>query len=297
MRRNLPSPTALLAFEACARLLSFKAAAVELNVSPAAVSRQIRNLETYIGQPLFQRLHRAVALTAAGERLFDPVNQGFAGMATALDSLKKVESDRQVTIGTTVGFAFYWLMPRLARFSEAYPDVTINQIVRDDPVDFSNGTVDLAVRYGAGQWRGLDCRYLFKDRIYPVCSPSLSSASDAPRTVADLASRPLIESHGIAGDHWLDWATWFRYVGHHTSGIRNRYLNYLIGIQMALNGQGYALGWHSFIGDLVAGGALVKPLDVEIDSPGAFFMTAPVGRSLTPEAAHFADWLVSEASL
>ncbi len=252
MRRDLPSPTALLAFEACARLLSFKSASEELNVSPAAVSRQIRNLETYIGQPLFNRLHRGVELSVAGARLFDPVNQGFAGMATAIASLKTVEGDHQVTIGTTMGFAFYWLMPRLARFSEAWPEVTLNQVVTDEPVDFSDGHVHLAVRYGAGQWTGQECRYLFGDRIYPVCSPSFLKASGTPSTVADLADKPLIESHGIPGDHWLDWTTWFHYVGHRAAGIRTRYLNYLIGVQMALNGQGYALGWHSFVADLVA---------------------------------------------
>jgi LysR family glycine cleavage system transcriptional activator len=296
MRRDLPSPTALLAFEACARQLSFKDAAVELNVSPAAVSRQIRNLEDYIGQPLFHRLHRGVELSVAGERLFEPVNQGFAGMAAALASLKSVEGDHQVTIGTTVGFAFYWLMPRLARFSEAWPEVTLNQIVTDEPISFSDSQVDLAVRYGTGQWMGQECRYLFSDRIYPVCSPSFLAASGTPSVIADLADKPLIESHGIPGDHWLDWTTWFRYVGHRAVGIRTRYLNYLIGVQMALNGQGYALGWHSFVGDLVASGQLVKPLDVEVSSPGAFFMTTPTGRPLGVDAALFADWLVAEAT-
>ncbi len=296
MRRDLPSPTALMAFEACARLLSFKSAAEELNVSPAAVSRQIRNLETYIGQPLFRRLHRGVELSIAGERLFDPVNQGFAGMAAALASLRTIESDHQVTIGTTVGFAFYWLMPRLARFSKARPDVTLNQVVRDEPINFVDDQADLAVRYGTGQWAGQECRYLFSDRIYPVCSPSFLAVSGTPSSVTDLADQPLIESHGIPGDHWLDWTIWFRYVGHRAAGIRNRYLNYLIGVQMALNGQGYALGWHSFVGDLVASGQLVKPLDIEIDSPGAFFMTSPIGRPLAPDAAQFADWLVGEAA-
>ncbi len=296
MRRDLPSPISLLAFEASARLLSFKAAARELNVSPAAVSRQIRNLEDYVGQALFRRLHRKVELTAVGERLFGPVNQGFAGMAAVLASLKVKDSQRHVTVGTTVGFAFYWLMPRLARFSKDWPEITLNQIVTDDPIDQSDGQIDIAVRYGGGRWPGYDGRYLFSDRIYPVCAPSCLDAHGTPFSLSELASMPLIESHGIPGDQWLDWVGWFRYAGHRASGMHTRYLNYLIGVQMALNGQGYALGWHSFVGDLVADGRLVKPLDVEIHSPGAFYLISPVGRPLEGDTALFAEWLISEAS-
>jgi DNA-binding transcriptional LysR family regulator len=296
MRRNLPSPTALLAFEASARLLSFKRAAEELNVSPAAVSRQIRNLEDYVGVPLFRRLHRRVALTEAGERLSDPVSQGFAGMAAALAGLKTDGGERQVTVGTTVGFAFYWLMPRLARFSEAWPEITLNQIVADEPIDLSDGRADLAVRYGAGRWPGLESRPLFGDRVYPVCSPSYLENTGRPAAVADLAEHPLIESHGIAGDRWLDWTAWFRHVGHRATGMRRRYLNYHIGVQLALDGQGYALGWHSFVGPLVADGRLVKPLDAEVSSPGGFFLTSSAGRTLSSDARLFADWLIAEAS-
>ena len=296
MRRDLPSPTALLAFEASSRLLSFKLAAAELNVSSAAVSRQTRNLEEFVGQALFHRLHRRVSLTDAGEQLAGPVGEGFAGMANALAALQAGDGERQVTIGTTVGFAFYWLMPRLARFSENWPDITMNQVVADEPVDFAEGRVDLAVRYGSGQWPGLDSRYLFADQIYPVCSRAFLERSGWPETVADLDSCPLIESHGIAGDQWLDWASWFRYVGHRATGMRRRYLNYHIGVQLALAGEGYALGWHSFVGSLVDEGRLVRPLDVEICSPGAFFLTLPNSRPVSSETRMFADWLVAVAN-
>lgn len=296
MRRDLPSPTALLAFEASARFLSFKRAAKELNVSPAAVSRQIQNLETYVGLPLFHRLHRQVALTGAGEKLFAPVNQGFAGMVAALASLRAGDQDRQVTIGTTVGFAFFWLMPRLYRFSDAWPEIILNQVVSDEPVDMSDGRVDLAIRYGGGQWPDLESRYLFGDRVYPVCSPSYIAKAGQPVTVADLADHALIDIYGIPGDQWLDWPTWFRYVGHRPTGIRSRFLNYVIGVQMALNGQGFVLGWHSFVGEMVREQRLVRPLDVEIRSPGAFFLTSPAGRSVSPDATLLANWFVSSSA-
>ncbi len=296
MRRNLPSPTALLTFEASARFLSLKRAADELNVSAAAVSRQIRNLEEYIGQPLFNRLHRRVELTEAGARLFEPVNQGFSNMAAVLASLRAGESERQVTVGSTGGFAYYWLMPRLAGFSETWPEITLNQIVSDEQIDISDRQADLVVRYGTGQWPDLESRYLFGDRVYPVCSPSHLEKVGIPASVADLAGHPLFDTRGIPGDEWLDWVTWFRYAGHRPINIRRRYLNYLIGVQMALDGQGFVLGWHSFVADLVSQGLLVKPLDIEMRSPGAFFLTSPAGQSLSADAGLFSDWIVAEAA-
>ena len=296
MRRDLPSPTALLAFEASARLLSFKQAAGELNVSPAAVSRQIHNLEDFVGQPLFQRLHRSVALTAAGERLAAPVHEGFVGMADAIKALQSGQAGRQVTVGTTVGFAFYWLMPRLAQFSSARPDITLNPIVADEQVDFTRTRADLAVRYGAGQWPGLDAHFLFSDQIYPVCSPAFLKRAGAPESVADLDGQPLLETHGIADDLWLDWATWFRHAGHRATGMQRRYLNYPISVQLALAGEGYALGWHSFVGSMVEEGRLVRPLDAAIESPGAFFLTYPRGRDFSDEVKFFTEWLIDVAS-
>ena len=148
------------------------------------------------------------------------------------------------------------------------------------------------MRYGTGQWPGLDAQYLFADRIYPVCSPAFLDRTGVPKTVADLDSQTLLETHGITGDQWLDWATWFRYAGHRATGMRRRYLNYHISVQLALAGEGYALGWHSFVGDLVEEGRLVRPLDVDIGSPGAFYLTLPNNRPVSADTKVFADWLL-----
>ncbi|WNJ99552.1 LysR substrate-binding domain-containing protein [Thalassospiraceae bacterium LMO-JJ14] len=296
MRRYLPSLTALLTFEACARLLSFTRAAEELGVSPAAVSRQIQNLEAYTGQRLFHRLHRRVELSNAGERLFQPVNRGFSEMAAMLAMLRADDQERQVTVGTTGGFAFYWLMPKLGAFSAAWPEITINQVVADEPIDMQHGEADCAVRYGAGRWPHLDSRFLFDDVVYPVCSPDFLERVGAPKSLEELAGHPLFDSRGIEGDQWLDWATWFREAGHSIGGARGKFLNYLISVQMALEGRGYVLGWHQFVGDLVREGRLVRPLDVEIRSPGAFYLTTPAGRPMSADIQLFADWLIAEAA-
>ena len=296
MRRFLPSLTALLTFEACARLLSFSRAAEELGVSAAAVSRQIQNLEDYTGQRLFHRLHRRVELSVAGEKLFSPVNRGFSEMAAMLAILREDRQERQVTVGTTGGFAFYWLMPRLGAFSEKWPDITLNQVVADEVIDMQRGEVDCTVRYGAGRWLGLESRFLFNDTVYPVCSPSFIERVGAPTSLSELAEQPLFDSRGIEGDEWLDWSTWFRHAGHSIGGVQGRVLNYLIGVQLALDGRGFVLGWHSFVDELVKEGRLVKPLDVTIHSPGAFYLTSPSSRPLSADVELFADWLISEAS-
>lgn len=295
MRRQLPSPTALLVFEACARLQSFQRAAEELGVSAAAVSRQIKNLEDYTGRRLFHRLHRRVELSNDGERLFAPVNRGFSEMATVLAALRADDQERQVTVGSTSGIAFFWLMPRLGAFSGDWPDITVNQVVTDEPIDVLSGEVDCAIRYGAGNWPNLESRLLFSDDIYPVCSPEFIARVGAPRTVEDIAAHTLFDSRGIEGDHWVDWNTWFRNAGHPLAAARGTSLNYMIGVQMALDGRGYVLGWDRFVGDLVRDGRLVKPLDMQIRSPGAFYLTIPANRELSADVRIFADWLIESA--
>lgn len=296
MKRILPPLTALLTFESAARLLSFKRAAAELTVSEAAVSRQIRNLEDYIGVPVFHRHHRRVELTEAGQRLFDPVNRGFGDMASVLSALKETPQERVVTVGTTGAFAFYWLMPRLAKFSEAWPDITVNHLIADEVVDLQSGAADVAIRYGAGVWRGLESTLLFKDRIYPVCSPDYLVTIPEPNNPQDLLAYPLFDARSIEGDDWVDWPAWFRLLGQPIGGMRGQYLNYLIGLQMALDHKGFVLGWHQFVADLVAEGRLVRPLDLEVQSPGGYYITSAEGRPLTAEAHVFTQWLQQEAA-
>ncbi len=294
IRPLLPSLTALTAFEAAARLLSFKRAAGELNVTPAAVSRQIGNLEAEIGKLLFRRLHRRVELTPEGEALFGAVNLGFTGIATAIAGFRDAPASTRIVVGSTNAMASFWLLPRLKRFWARYPDVSVDHVISDTPIDMSVDNVDLSIRFGQGTWPELESRYLFADTIYPVCSPGHLASRPNLDGESGLTGGVLLDVH--VADRWVDWKFWLGQQGlEYRPEAARHFNNYVIAVQAAVDGQGFALGWHSMIGGLIESGALVRPFKASISSPGAFFLTYPAAMDLTPEADLFADWLQAEA--
>lgn len=287
--------TALTAFEAAARHLSFKRAAGDLNVTPAAVSRQIGNLEAEIGQVLFRRLHRRVELTPAGETLYAAVGAGFAGIAAAAHGLRSEGSQARVTIGSTNAVASFWLLPRLKRFWARHPDISVDHAISDMPVDIRGDSIDLAIQFGQGSWPKVDSQYLFADTIYPVCSPDRLERNGPVAAVADLVNRALLDVQVEA--RWVDWNFWLGAHGLRFRPENARHLNnYVVAVQAAVDGQGFALGWHSLVGGLIEAGDLVRPVPEAINSPGAFFLTYPAAIELSPEARLFADWLREEAA-
>ena len=293
---NLPRlSTALAAFEASARHMSFKAAAEELNVTPGAVSRQIRALEQDAGAALFERLHRRVALTPAGEELFAVLSQSFARTAEVFGRIKSLSERPTVTVGATTAFASMWLMPRLGAFWREHQDITINHQISDAAEDLRHPSIDLRIRYGDGDWRGEDSLRLFGDVIYPVCGPGFAARHKniSPEQIAEL---PLLQLHGVAAE-WIDWDDWFAAAGLSGSGATLRkFNNYMIELQAARDDQGVALGWHSQVGPLIASGDLVRLTSAEIEAPGAFYVTWAAGRALSSSASALRDWLVSAAS-
>lgn len=295
LRHTLPSLTALTAFEAAARHLSFKKAAAEMNVTPAAVSRQVGNLEAEVEQTLFRRLHRQVELTQAGETLYAAVSGGFGGIAAAVHGLKTTSGQARVTVGSTNAVASFWLLPRLKRFWARYPEVSVDHAISDSPVDLSYDNIDLAIQFGQGAWPGIESRFLFADTIYPVCSPDHLAASGAIKSVEDLVDRALLDVQVEA--RWVDWNFWLGQHGLRFRAQAARHLNnYVVAVQAAIDGQGIALGWHSLVGDLVDAGELTRPIGDALKSPGAFFLTYPAAIDLSPEARLFADWLREEAA-
>src|SRR5687768_13715552 len=171
--RRLPPLTALQAFEAAARHLSFKHAAAELSLTPTAISHQVRRLEERLGARLFVRGVRRVDLTPAGQALYPALRQGFDAMARAVEALSPPARSRSVVLSTTMAFAARWLLPRLARFADAHPDIALQLHTSDQPVDLAGGVAQLAIRYGTGRAAGLDAVPLLPSRFAPVCAPRL----------------------------------------------------------------------------------------------------------------------------
>lgn len=293
---DLPPLSAVAAFEAAARRLSFKDAAGELNVTPAAVSRQIRRLEEWFERPLFQRLHRRVVLTDEGEAFYDAVAAAFAGMAGAARGLRGTAGE-QVTIGSSSSVARFWLVPRLHDFWRRYPELKLHHVISDFTIDLTRQRVDLAVRFGQGQWPGLESQMLFADRIYPVASPDFVAERAAIRTLDDVAVLPLIDIGGVMEEGWLGWPDWMRAAGAPARPLRlNRINSYSIAVEAALDGQGALLGWHSMVGALVAAGRLVRLTEVETRSAGAFFLVRRADRPLSAEAQLLHAWLTDTVS-
>ena len=245
--RDLPSLTALAAFEAAARHLSFKQAADELNVTAPAVNRQIRALEADLQTMLFVRAHRQVELTVEGRVLYDSVSSAFRSMGEAAQVVGN-SGARQVRVGSSNAVASYWLIPRLGDFWRHHPDVDFNHVISDQTINLAAARADLVIRFGHGEWPGLDSRFLYPDRIYPVCNPdfreSLGIDSDDKVSLEMLADASLLDVGDVREEGWLGWTDWFRGVGSSLAALKPRTFNsYVVAVQAAMDGLGVALGW------------------------------------------------------
>lgn len=293
---NLPSLSALAAFEAAARHLSLTKAAEELNVTTGAVSRSVRTLEEEVGSPLFFRRHRAVELTREGETLAAGLRESFERMATAFRQVRSFSRQANVTVGSTMAMAHLWLMPRMGAFWNRNSDIVVDHVISDHPHGLDRPDVDLRIRYGDGDWPDEQSAKLYEDRIFPIASPAFAKAYPV-RTVADLAQRQLLSVEGI---DWT-WTTWSEFLGALGQSSRRvevrRFNSYVIALQAARSGQGIALGWESLVAPLIEAGNLVQVTDAVIPAPGSYFVTWSAKRPLSPQAAMLRDWLLTLGSL
>ncbi|MDK2125772.1 LysR substrate-binding domain-containing protein [Parachitinimonas caeni] len=291
-KRYLPSLHALRAFEAAARHLSFSQAAEELHVSQSAISHHIRQLEEELGQALFVRLTRALALTPAGEAMLPLARQGFDLLAEAARKARECER-AQVRVSVLPSFAAYWLVPRLSRFQAAYPQIEIILEPALDMATVGAGGVDLAIRYGYGDWPGGRCQKLIDETLTPVCLPNdLPRLQQAPAG-SRLGEFTLLATKPLPRNEWLQWAA---VAGVDLSSARFLMLtDYNIVLQAVRQGQGLALGRRSLLGLVLQQGELVEPYP-------QWCLRGEVGYWLVlPESPPalavltFCDWLQSEA--
>ncbi|TAM97734.1 MAG: LysR family transcriptional regulator [Rhizobiaceae bacterium] len=303
---SLPSLIALAAFEAAARHLSLTKAAEELNVTPGAISKQVRTLEEELGVPLFLRRHRALELTREGEAMAAALREGFERMSSTFRQIKSLGGQAVATIGSTMAMAHLWLMPRMGAFWNRHDDIVVDHVISDHPHGLDRPDVDLRIRYGDGEWPDELSAKLYDDRIFPVASPAFAKAYPV-RSVAEMARLQLLSVEGIDWT-WTTWAEFLREVGYpgkHTPDrhVPERHVNvrrfnsYVIALQAARSGQGVALGWESLVAPLIETGTLVRVTDAEITAPQSYFVTWSARRPLSPQAVLLRDWLLSLGSL
>ncbi|HEY3695331.1 transcriptional regulator GcvA [Phenylobacterium sp.] len=296
-RRRLPPLNALRAFEAAARHLNFSRAADELSVTPGAVSQQIQNLEDYVGAPLFRRTSKGLLLTDAAQTALPALREAFDRLAEAASLLTAAVDGRRLTLTAAPSFAAKWLVPRLGKFESACPQVDVWLSAGLELVDLTAGEVDVAIRYGAGRYPGLEIRRLMSETVIPVISPDLLAQTPLAEP-GDLIRHILLhDGSPEPDDSCPDWAMWLAARGvKGVDGTRGpRFNQSSLVIEAAVNGRGVALAKRTLAQDDLEAGRLVAPIQISTAVDFAYYLVHPKAKGRLPQVKAFVAWITAEA--
>lgn len=312
MFSRLPPLNALRAFEVAARHLSFKNAALELSVTPTAVSHQIKLLESFLGQPLFHRLTRALTLTPQGEAMLPKVREGLACFAAAAENAReRIRNDRLIVV-MPPSFATRWLVPRLRRFALVEPALNLH-VVRSlkaidsgqaagaasfAEVDIRPGDAIVVIRYGSGVYPGFQVDPMFGSDYIAVCSPKLLQADPPLRVPDDMRFQMLLHDESTTSERsGLGWDEWLRLAG--VQGVDSQVGPHFSDSGMvyvaALDGLGVALAAKPLVATALAQGRLVAPFDFAVGQNHAYYLVVPQAVAERPAVQAFRKWLLKEA--
>ncbi len=293
MSDRLPPLTALRAFDAAARHMSFAKAAEEIGVTPAALSFQIKSLEEHLGLPLFRRLNRAVELTEAGRALAPGAAEGFQTLGAAWRSARRLTDSQTLTVTAGPAFTAKWMAPRLYEFAQAHPEIELRFSASLRRVDLARDDVDVAIRFGYGPDDGLYSMPLSFEWTMPVMVPEMAERFP---TLESLYDAPLLVDESI---NFLnppcDWPAWFRAVGltePPKTGLRFSQADHAV--DAALAGVGIVLGRRSIVVKDLADGRLVAPFATAIRTQAHFRFLCMEGAEQRPQVVAFRDWILDE---
>ncbi len=291
MQSNLPPLSWLRAFEAAARHLSFTAAAAELNLTQAAISKQVKSLEQHLRHALFIRRPRSLQLTKTGEAYLPKVTDAFERLAIGTREVFGRRKTEALTVRCAISFAVMWLAPRMPDFLARYPGKNIRIIssVWSDASD--KDLFDLDIRYGTGPWPGYTSHRLTWDSITPLCAPDLLARNPGLKTAGDLRHHVLLHVLG----YQEGWGSWLNAAGIKSldPGTGLQVDTSLAAFEIAAHGGGVALGRSALSGSYRSSGRLVAPFDLEVPIAEAFHLVQPTGIDDHPDAALFRSWLLS----
>jgi len=288
LSRRLPPLKSLRAFEAAARHLSFTRAADELFVTQAAVSHQIKSLEEFLGVPLFVRRNRKLLLTDEGQSYWPKIRDIFEILSNATEQIKAQGASGALTVSVVPTFATVWLVPRLSRFNQLYPDIEVRLKASDEMVDFVREDVDIAIYYDTGDYPGMHSITLLTEQLTPLCSPALLEGDRALHSPQDLKHHTLLHDGSTS-----DWRRWLKFAGvkginlnqgpvfSHTSMVQ----------QAAIYGQGIAMGHLVLSQADVQAGRLVQPFELMMESDFSYDLVCPKESAERPKIKAFCDWL------
>jgi LysR family glycine cleavage system transcriptional activator len=294
MPARLPAFPSLRAFEATARLGSVTRAAAELGVSQPAVSQQLRQLETMLERSLLRRVAGGIVLTAAGELYAARLRRAFDELQGATEELLATGADARVlTLSLLATFAQRWLIPRLAGFQRAHPDLEVRLLTTSRLVDLAREDVDLSIRAGSGRWPGCRADFLIENQIFPVASPALLARRPVHRP-GDLAGQVLLRVEAEPRDR--DWQRWLAAAGVPALEPRGwlTFASSSHALEAAIAGLGVAIGHTPFVIDGLAAGRLVAPLALEVGGDGDFYLVAARAKAERRKIAQFRGWLLAE---
>lgn len=285
VRPHLPL-NALRAFEASARHLSFTRAAIELCVTQAAVSHQVKALETRLGVQLFRRLPRGLALTDEGHALQPALAESFDRMAELVEGIAGGEATQLLSVASVGTFATGWLLPRLPAFRAAHPRIDLRLFTNNNRVDLAGEGLDYAIRFGDGAWHATEAMPLMEAQLTPLCTPAMARGLTEPR---DLLGLPLLRSYRAD-----EWARWFGAAGVAAPTLKGPVFDSSLAMaEAALQGAGVALAPASMLGRAIDDGALVRPFGVEV-ATGRYWLTWLKSRAPSPAMVAFREWIAEE---
>lgn len=290
---RLPPLTALRAFDAAARHMSFAKAADELSVTPAALSFQIKSLEEHLGAPLFRRLNRAVELTEAGAALAPGTADGFQTLSAAWRAAQRLQDEETLTVTAGPAFTAKWLAPRLYEFAQSHPEIELRFSASLRIMNFARDAIDVAIRFGTSVDPDLHAVPLAEEWVAPVMTPALAEQFPTPESLVDA---PLIFDDSI---NFLtpkrDWEAWFHAMGIDfapTHGPRFSQADHAI--DAALAGVGVVLGRRALVVKDIAEGRLTLPFPKALMSGAKFWFLCPAGTENRPQIKAFREWMLSE---
>lgn len=293
MSDRLPPLTALRAFEAAARHMSFARAAAELNVTPAALSYQIKALEADLGQPVFRRLNRAVELTQAGRCLAPGARDAFATLSSAWRSTKRLNDNDVLTVTAGPAFTSKWLAPRMYDFAQAHKEIELRFLATLRIIDFDRDEVDVAIRFGTGNDKAVYARPLIDEWMTPMMTPAMAETINTPQKLAEAT---LIHDDSISFFKTpTDWNAWCKAADISTDtshGLRFSQADHAI--DAAIAGAGVVLGRVSLATRALESRRLVAPFEVGLLSESKFRFVCPQGHEKRPHIAAFEAWVLDE---
>ena len=294
---RLPPLKSVHYFEAAARLQSFTKAAQELNVTHSAISHQIKALEEWLGQPLFERKTRQVRLTEAGKRFVGPVKSAFEQLADGAAEITRFGKDRPLTVTALPSLAAKWLVPRLSDFQRQHPEVQVRLSATGGIEAVGSRDIDFGIRFGRGKWDGLESELLSENEIFPVCSPTLITSNRPILEPRDVLKYPLLTDSDWMRSGYDEWADWLSAAGVIDPKIEsNLSLNYSnLLIQAAIDGLGIAMGNVINAGDDLRHGRLIKPIDFSVKTDTGYWVVYGKGALKQPKIKAFRDWVMAQA--